>query len=63
MKINDHVYIKNKRGVVDKNDPNCMGRVTGIDATHVYITNMNMPYLGTFAHKPIPKDMIVERLP
>ena len=60
MKVNDHVHIKNKAGVVDKNNPNCMGRVTGIDMDTIYITNMNMPYMGTYAHQPLPKELIVE---
>lgn len=61
MKINDHVYIKDKSGKVNKNNPNCMGRVTGIDMNHVYITNMNMPFMGTYAHERIPKEWIVEQ--
>jgi len=63
MKVNDYVDIKNAKGIVDPNDPNCEGRITGFDPSgrYVYIANTNMPFLGTYSNKPISSDRIVER--
>ncbi len=61
MKINDHVDIKNKKGIVDPNDPNCVGRVVDFDDDYVYITNVNMPFMGTYCNVEIPRTRIVKR--
>lgn len=61
IKINDFVDIKNKKGVVDKNNPNCEGRIVDIIGDVVYITNANMPFMGTYHNRPFKMVDIVER--
>lgn len=43
IKVDDHIQIKG----VDINDPNCEGRVVEVVEAGVYITNTNMPYIGS----------------
>lgn len=61
--VNEYVDIKNGKGIVDPSDPNCEGRITGFDPSgrYVYISNMNMPFQGTYSNKPISIDSIVQR--
>ena len=40
-------YIKN----VDENDPDSMGRIVKTTKEGVYVTNVNMPFLGTYINK------------
>ncbi len=47
MELNQHIEIKG----VSKDDPNCEGRVVEITDNGVYIANLNMPYMGTYARK------------
>ena len=63
MNENEHVDIKNKKGIVDPTNPNCEGRITGIDPSgnYVFISNMNMPFEGTYSNKLIPIDQVVRR--
>ncbi|MCA1800542.1 MAG: hypothetical protein LC650_04545 [Actinobacteria bacterium] len=61
MKFGDHVDILNKNGVVDKNNPNCEGRVTDFNNKFVWITNTNMPFMGTYNNNKIYRDQVVER--
>jgi len=63
MQVNDYVDIKNKLGEVDPTDPNCEGRITDIDPSgeYVYISNTNMPFMGTYSGKLFHVSSIVER--
>lgn len=63
MNENEYVDIRNSKGIVDPSDPNCEGKITGFDPTgrYVFISNMNMPFMGTYSNKPIPVDYIVRR--
>lgn len=63
MQLNEFVDIKNGKGIVDITDPNCEGKITGIDPSgnYVFITNLNMPFMGTYSQKLISVDRIVER--
>lgn len=55
-------FVNPDTGKYDRADPNCEGRVTRYDGKKkvVYVTNLNMPYLGTFINKPVPLDNILE---
>lgn len=63
MQVNDYVDIKNIHGVVDPADPNCEGKITGIDVSgrYAFIANTNMPFMGSYSNKPIDVTRIVER--
>jgi hypothetical protein len=63
MKIGEHVLILNKKGIVDDNNPNCEGRIEDIsvDGKFVFITNMNMPYMGSYAMERIPAEKIISK--
>ena len=54
MKINDFITIKG----IPKTNPNHEGRVTKITNKGVYITNVNMPFMGTYINKFVPNEKI-----
>lgn len=56
-KINERIQIKD----VDKTDPNSEGRVIEVTETGVYISNLNMPYAGTYTRHFVAFEDIVSR--
>lgn len=57
IELNCHVKFKNpETGIFKDNDPNCEGRVEDISFSgdFIYVSNMNMPYMGTLSMQSIP---------
>ena len=59
--LKKHVYILDINGKLDKNNPDHEGVITGELENYYLITNLNMPYCGTFSGEPIPKNRVVIR--
>ena len=55
LRVGSHVIIK----AYDKNDPNHKGRVTAVGEDGVYVSNTNMPYMGTFSMKFFHFDEVI----
>lgn len=54
IKIGDHVTIINEPfGSVNRK-----GRVVAADTEHVWVTNLNMPYLGTLCHRKFHREEV-----
>ena len=56
VKVNDRIEIKG----ADATYGNHEGRVTQVVEGGVYIANMNMPFMGTYARFFVPTDKIIE---
>ena len=54
IKVNDFITIKD----IPKTDPNCEGRVIEVTNDGVFISNMNMPFMGSFSNEFIPFEKI-----
>ena len=54
INVNDSIRIVGCK----ENDPNGVGRVVKIVEGGVLITNMNMPYMGTYVNHFVPTEMI-----
>lgn len=48
--VNDHIRILTAR----LGSPNSVGRITGVLPDGVLVTNLNMPYMGTYVDKFFP---------
>jgi len=56
VQIDDRITIKG----VSKNNPNHEGRVIELAPNGVYIANMNMPFMGTYARRYVAYEKIAE---
>lgn len=56
LKINDVINIKG----IPQTNSNHEGKITKITSKGVYITNINMPFMGTYIDKFVPNEKIIE---
>jgi len=54
MKINDHVEIL----LEGLSEANKVGRIVNIDGPIVYVSNCNMPFMGTFCGQMFTKNEV-----
>jgi len=62
ISLDDHVNFKSPfTGIYDRNDPDCEGRVDDISFSgeYIYVTNMNMPFMGIFRMRAIPVSDVI----
>jgi len=55
----DRVTLIDAAGNYDENDPNHEGRIVKIEQPFLYVTNTNMPYMGTMINQPIHYGRII----